>query len=71
MQAAKNLLPATSTAGSGRLNAYSAKGMLSRFYLTRAGLGSTNSLSQDVNSKMSKNTEGGISFFKTAFLVMI
>lgn len=42
MQAAKNLLPITSTAGSGRLNAYSAKGMLSRFYLTRAGLGSTN-----------------------------
>ena len=42
MQAAKNLLPTTSTAGSGRLNAYSAKGMLSRFYLTRAGLGSTN-----------------------------
>ena len=42
MQAAKNLLPLSSTAGSGRLNAYSAKGMLSRFYLTRAGLGSTN-----------------------------
>ncbi len=42
MQAAIKLLPITSTAGSGRLNAYSAKGMLSRFYLTRAGLGSTN-----------------------------
>jgi hypothetical protein len=42
MQAAKNLLPTTSAAGTGRLNAYSAKGMLSRFYLTRAGLGSTN-----------------------------
>lgn len=42
LQAAKNLLPASSPAGSGRLNSFSAKGMLARFYLTRAGLGSTN-----------------------------
>lgn len=42
LQAAKNLLPPTSPVGSGRLNAYSAKGMLARFYLTRSGLGSTN-----------------------------
>lgn len=41
MQAAKNLLPESTPAGSGRLNAYSAKGMLARFYLTRSGLGST------------------------------
>ena len=38
LQAAKDLLPAASPVGSGRLNAYSAKGMLARFYLTRAGL---------------------------------
>jgi starch-binding outer membrane protein, SusD/RagB family len=38
LQAAKNLLPASSPANSGRLNAYSAKGLLARFYLTRAGL---------------------------------
>lgn len=42
MQAAIGLLPTTSPTGSGRLNAYAAKGMLARFYLTRAGLGSTN-----------------------------
>jgi starch-binding outer membrane protein, SusD/RagB family len=42
MQAAKNLLPATSPVGTGRLNAYSAKGMLARFYLSISGLGSTN-----------------------------
>lgn len=42
LQAAVELLPTTTVAGSGRLNSYSAKGMLARFYLTRAGLGSTN-----------------------------
>jgi len=42
MQAAVRLLPTSSTAGSGRLNSYSAKGMLAKFYLTRSGLGSTN-----------------------------
>lgn len=42
MQAAKNLLPPTSPVGSGRLNSYSAKGMLARFYLSISGLGSTN-----------------------------
>lgn len=42
MQAAINLLPTTTAAGTGRLNSYSAKGMLARFYLTRSGLGSTN-----------------------------
>lgn len=42
MRAAIAYLPPTSAAGSGRLNSYSAKGMLARFYLTRAGLGSTN-----------------------------
>lgn len=44
LQAAKDLLPASTPAGTGRLNAYSAKGMLARFYLTRSGLGSTNGL---------------------------
>ncbi|MES2520389.1 MAG: RagB/SusD family nutrient uptake outer membrane protein [Bacteroidota bacterium] len=44
MQAAKDNLPATSAVGSGRLNSFSAKGMLARFYLTRSGLGSTNGL---------------------------
>jgi hypothetical protein len=42
MQAAIKLLPTTTAAGTGRLNSYSAKGMLARFYLTRSGLGSTN-----------------------------
>jgi hypothetical protein len=42
MQAAAGLLPTSSPAGSGRLNSYSAKGMLSKFYLTRSGLGSSN-----------------------------
>jgi hypothetical protein len=42
MQAAIRLLPITTAAGTGRLNSYSAKGMLARFYLTRSGLGSTN-----------------------------
>jgi starch-binding outer membrane protein, SusD/RagB family len=42
MRAAVAYLPPTSAAASGRLNSFSAKGMLSRFYLTRAGLGSTN-----------------------------
>ncbi|AWV98278.1 RagB/SusD family nutrient uptake outer membrane protein [Arcticibacterium luteifluviistationis] len=41
MQSAIDLLPTTTVAGSGRLNSYSAKGMLARFYLTRAGLGAT------------------------------
>ena len=42
MQAAIRLLPTITTQGTGRLNSYSAKGMLARFYLTRSGLGSTN-----------------------------
>jgi starch-binding outer membrane protein, SusD/RagB family len=42
LQAAKNLLPAVTPSGSGRLNSYSAKGMLARIYLTHAGYGSTN-----------------------------
>jgi starch-binding outer membrane protein, SusD/RagB family len=42
LQAAISYLPATSPSGSGRLNSYSAKGMLARTYLTFAGLGSTN-----------------------------
>lgn len=41
MRAAVAYLPTVSAAGSGRLNSYSAKGMLARFYLTRSGLGST------------------------------
>ena len=42
MQDAIDLLPETAPEGSGRLTSYAAKGMLARFYLTRAGLGATN-----------------------------
>jgi starch-binding outer membrane protein, SusD/RagB family len=41
MQAAKDNLPSSSPTGTGRLNSYSAKGMLARFYLTRSGLGAS------------------------------